>query len=51
MYAISILVYNIEDTEVLGEFLKKLAESHYKRKITIEKFENLKISKKNSDLN
>jgi hemoglobin-like flavoprotein len=44
MYAISMRVYNIQDTEVLAELLKKLAESHYKRKITIEKFENLKIS-------
>jgi hemoglobin-like flavoprotein len=44
MYAISMLVYNIEDTEVLVEMLKKLAENHYRRKITIEKFENLKIS-------
>ncbi len=44
MYAISMRVYNIQDTELLAELLKKLAESHYKRKITIEKFENLKIS-------
>ncbi len=44
LYAISMRVYNIEDTEVFGELLKKLAESHYRRKITIEELENLKIT-------
>jgi len=44
LYAITMLVDNIEDTEVLVEMLQKLAKNHRRRKITIEKFENLKIS-------
>jgi hemoglobin-like flavoprotein len=44
MYAVTMLVDNIEDTEVLKELLTKLARNHRRRKITSEMFENLKIS-------
>jgi hemoglobin-like flavoprotein len=44
MYAITMLVDNIEDTEVLVEMLKKLGRNHYRRKITVQHFEDLKLT-------
>ena len=44
MYAITMLVDNIEDTEVLVEMLTKLAKNHRRRKISLEMFENLKVT-------
>lgn len=44
MYAVTMLVDNIDDTEVLVEMLSKLARNHSRRKISVEMFENLKIS-------
>ncbi len=43
MYAITMLVDNIEYTEVLVEMLKKLGRDHYRRTITVKHFENLKL--------
>ncbi|XP_054159276.1 globin-like [Oppia nitens] len=44
LYAISMLVDNIDDTEVLVEMLKKLATNHQMRHISYNMFENLKIT-------
>jgi hemoglobin-like flavoprotein len=43
MYTITMLVENIEHTEVLVEMLKKLGRDHYRRTITVKHFENLKL--------
>lgn len=42
IYAITMLVDNIEDTEVLVEMLQKLSKNHARRQIKLEHFEKLK---------
>ena len=44
MYAITMLVDNIDDTEVLVEMLQKLSKNHARRKITVEHFERLQTT-------
>ena len=41
LYQISMLVDYLDDTETLVEMLIKTAKNHYRRKITIEMFQNL----------
>jgi len=44
LYAITMLVDNLDDTDVLVEMLEKLGKNHRRRKLTIDKFEDLKIT-------
>lgn len=41
MYAISSLVDNLDDTELLVEMLQKVGTNHARRHITLEMFQNL----------
>lgn len=42
MYYLSMMIQNIDDTEVFVEMVEKIARSHIRRKLSVEHFESLK---------
>lgn len=44
MYALGMMIDHIEDTEVFIEMVDKMARSHIRRHLTVQHFENLKLT-------